>query len=91
MNNGSVTVGTTAVRITSNSAVLRQGLQVKAAAGNAGNVHVGKGTTVTAGTAAATDGFELSAGQGLFIPATAAHEYFAIATAASQKLYFAAI
>ena len=90
MQNGSVTVGTSATEILPNSkAVLTQGVQLKAAAANTGAIHIGNASNVS--FAGSNDGFELAAGQGLFVPLKNASNIFAIATAAGQKLYYLAV
>lgn len=52
-------IGTTAVQLTSTQDTT-SGVYIKASASNAGIIYVGN-STVTRGTADATDGFELSA------------------------------
>ena len=64
-----------------------KGIQVKAGPGNTGTVYVGK-SGVTAGSAVATDGTPLAAGEGLFIPTKDVSRVYAIASAAAQDLYW---
>jgi hypothetical protein len=45
-----------------------RGFQIQATAANTGKIYVSTLSTLTPNTAIATDGFELSPGQGLFIP-----------------------
>jgi hypothetical protein len=86
-DHASLTVGATAVALASSPSVLKRGVQIKAAAANTGKVYVGN-SDVTADTAAATDGFELSAGQGLFVPANDLKNVYVIASAAAQKIFY---
>lgn len=88
LNTGAVTVGTSVVAMSTNSAKLHGGVQVRAATTNAGIVYVGTRENLTAGTADATDGYPLSAGDTVFIPCDAESEVRAIASATSQKLFF---
>lgn len=80
-------VGTTAVQITATLTRCKRGVQVKAAAGNTGKVYVGN-ADVTNGTTDATDGFELSAGDGLFVPCFDASTVYVIGSAATQKVFW---
>lgn len=80
-------IGTTAVQLVSASTRVNRGVQVKAAAGNSGKVFVGN-ADVTNGSADATDGFELSAGQGLFVPTHDASNVWLIGSAADQKVFW---
>jgi hypothetical protein len=50
------------------SAPCPHGVQLKAGLGNTGNVFVSLNSAITTGTAVATDGFPLDAGETLFIP-----------------------
>lgn len=80
-------IDTTAVAIVATKTICRRGVQVKAAAANTGKVYVGN-SDVTNGSADATDGFELSAGQGLFVPTQDAATVYAIGSAAGQKVFW---
>ncbi len=64
-----------------------KGVQLKAGPTNTGIIYVGK-YWVTAGNAVATDGMFLSAGEGFFIPTKDLSRVYAIASAASQDLYW---
>ena len=64
-----------------------KGVQLKAGPTNTGIVYVGK-SGLTAGSAAATDGLPLQAGEGLFIPIKDVSKVFAIGSAAAQDLYW---
>ncbi len=88
---GSVGVGTSAAAVGASSQTVAAGVQLKADPANTGTIYVGFTSGVTAGTAGATDGFPLKAGDTVFIAAELAHHLdglYAIASAASQKLYF---
>jgi hypothetical protein len=88
---GRKVVGNTVVQVvTVTLADLVKGIQVKAGAGNTDIIYVGK-DGCTDGTAVTTDGMQLSAGQGVFIPVKDVALVYAIADAASQDLYWLAI
>ena len=79
------------VALTSTSSPLSYGIWVKAGTANTSKVYVGLSTSITAGTTDATDGYELSAGQEVFLPVyvvTNATAVYVIAAASSQKVYF---
>ena len=61
-------------------------VNLKAAASNTGYVYVGI-SGLTAGTNRATDGFELSAGQGLYVPIVQTGIVHLVANAANQLIY----
>jgi hypothetical protein len=79
-------IGATALQLTATSTKCT-GVYVKASAANTGTVYVGK-STVTANSADATDGFELSASEGVFITVNDPSFVYAIASAAGQSLFF---
>ena len=89
MNTGSVAVGASVVDLSTNTAKLTGGVQVTAAPGNTDVVFVGVRADLTAGTAAATDGYPLSAGDTIFLPVRSENEVKLIADAAAQTAYFA--
>jgi hypothetical protein len=88
---GSTSVGASAVEVTSSNIALYRGITIKAAAGNTGTIYVGPSSSVTAATNASTDGFELAAGDSITIPINNANVPYAIASAASQKVFWVAI
>lgn len=66
---GSTVVNTTAVQLVTSPTSVVYGVTVKAAAANSGTVSVGLSSSVTSGTSSpATDGYQLSAGQKIFLP-----------------------
>lgn len=82
-------IGTSAVQITTSDIKCIFGVLVKADDDNSGDVYIGpKG--VTAGTADATDGIRLKAGDSVFIEIDNANKVYAIGSAAGQKVYFVA-
>ena len=87
-------IGTSAVQLISTSTPVSYGVQIKAAAANASKVHVGFANTVTANADDTTDGYELAAGQEVFIPVAHsglnrdASNVWLIATGASQKVFY---
>ena len=80
-------IGGTALQLTTSEAPLRNGLLVRAATTNSGTVYVG-GSTVTADSAAATDGFPLLAGESVKVEADKASLVYAIGSATGQKVFF---
>lgn len=80
-------ITTAAVPIVATKTICKRGVQVKADSANAGIVYIGN-SDVTNGSADATDGFPLSAGQGLFVPAQDAATVYVVASAATQKVYW---
>lgn len=82
-----VTVGTSAVRLSSASVPCTRGVYVKAAPGNIGVVYVGASSGVTAGGTDATDGYPLSAGHEVYVPINDVNKLWAIASAVSQKIF----
>jgi hypothetical protein len=82
-------VDTTAEKLTTTSFVALHGVLVKAANANTGIVYVGN-RDVTAGTVEATDGFELSAGQSVFIEIDDPSKVYVIASAHHQKVFWIA-
>lgn len=87
-DHGSKSIGTSAAFLVTNAATrCLKGVQIKCADGNAGTVYIGK-SDVTANTAAATDGYPLAAGEELFVPTDDAADVFAIASQASQTVFF---
>lgn len=87
-SHGSKAVGTSEVALTATSDDENlKGILVKAASTNSGIVYVGK-TGVTANSAEATDGFELTAGESVFIEANDPSIIFVIASATSQKVFW---
>lgn len=87
INTVGVSVGTTVGAVSTNSRKLAGGVQIVAAASNTGVVYVGVRPNLTAGTNDDSDGFPLSAGESVLLPVSAESEVYAIADAASQKLF----
>jgi hypothetical protein len=90
---GSVAVGAAAVQVIATATPLRNGVRIVAANANTGKVYVGLSSAVTANSAAATDGYELAAGQSLWVdvwavPGGDLSNLYVIASAASQKAFF---
>lgn len=84
-------IGASAVRLVASSTPCPRGVQIKAAAANGGKVHVGLANTVTVNSADATDGFELSAGEGIFLAAADvadATDVWLIASTTGQKVFW---
>lgn len=87
-------IGTSAVLLTATSTPLTYGVGIKAAAANGGTVYVGFTSGVTANSADATDGYQLSAGDEVFIPKTItsnANTIYLIGSGAGQKVFYLAL
>ena len=80
-------IDTSAEQITSTSYPATVGVLFRADSGNSGLVYLGN-SDVTAGTDASTDGFPLSAGDGVFLQISNANLVYAIGSAVNQKIYF---
>lgn len=84
-------IGTTAVVLSTGEELAGKGILVKAASGNGAAVFVGRSASVTNGSSDATDGFELTANQGLEIETDETGDVFLIAASGSQKVYWMAV
>lgn len=87
-------IGTSAVQLTSTATPLTYGVQIVAAAGNGGTVYIGTANTVTANSSDTTDGYQLSAGDSIFLPrgyVEDASSIWLIGSAASQKVFYLVI
>jgi len=85
------TFSTSAAQLTATSTPVTYGVQLITDAANTGTVYVGFANTVTAGTAGATDGLPIPAGQNLLIPKSKvsdANAIYIIGSAASQKVFY---
>lgn len=87
---GSKTVGTAAVQLTATGTPLTRGVSIRAASSNAGKIYIGPASTVTALSAAGTDGQELAAGERQFVPIDDLSKVFLISDTAGQKITFLA-
>lgn len=87
----SVTVGLTAAQISPLSYQAIYGVQLRSASSNTGKIYIGNSLSVTALTAPATDGFVLTAGDGLFLPLSNVNLIYAISDTAAQILFFLVI
>ncbi len=76
-----VTVGTSAVQLDATGTATKFGVLVKALDGNAGTVYVGASGAVTTGT-----GYELGAGESVFLPVNNTNLIWALSSQASQKV-----
>ena len=77
-----VTVGTTAVQLTSTSTPLNAGIVVKADSNNSGNVYVGDSSVST------SNGFALAAGEGIAFEIDDASKVWVVADSSGQKIYW---
>ncbi len=84
-------ISTTAVQMTTTDFSCRRGVVIKAADANTGKVYVGFSSSITNDSADATDGIELGAGQSITLEIDNANKIYVIGSAASQKVFWAAI
>ena len=85
---GSKAVGGTAVQLLPVAMKVIKGVQLKADAANTGIIYVGYNPSVTAAAADTTDGFPISAGEGIFVPVEDITRIYVIASAAAQEIYW---
>jgi hypothetical protein len=64
------------------------GVQVKAYSLNSGNIYIGQSSGVTANSTEATDGYELTPGEGVFLPVSNTDLLYVIASASGQKAFY---
>lgn len=81
-------ISTSAVQMTSTNYPLRIGVTVKASSVNAGRIYIGDDNTVTQNLDANTDGFELSAGESVFIPTTNINNIYIVGSQSGQKAFW---
>jgi hypothetical protein len=81
------TVGTTAVQMHSGSILALTGVTVRSSPSNTAMIYVGP-STVTANTAAATDGIPLKIGESITLAITNINLIYLIATAAAQEVFW---
>ena len=79
-------IGTTAIQISS-ARKTTSGVYIKADATNTSPVYIG-GSTVTRGTADATDGFPIAASEWVFIEIADPSLIYVISSGTGQKVYF---
>lgn len=79
---GQLTVGATIVQLSSDPTPVTYGVTIKADAGNANNVFVGRVNV------SVTNGFVLDAGEEIFIPIRQLTKVYLIADAADQKVHW---
>jgi hypothetical protein len=82
---GSVAVGTSAVQVSTETSSIK--VIIKAALANTGILYIGK-LGVTANSAPATDGYELTAGTSIEIEIGNPAILYVIASAITQKAFF---
>lgn len=86
-------IGTSAVQLTTRNIVNRNGITIKAAAGNSGKVFIGDGNYITPGNLDGYDGYELSAKDSVTLPRSRwpnAASVWLIASGAGQQVFFEA-
>ena len=82
INYGQVTVGTTAVQLTSTSTPLNFGIVVKADSANTGKIYVGDSSVTT------TNGYVLEAGEGISFEIDDVSKVYVVADTDNQKVYW---
>jgi hypothetical protein len=87
LHHGRTVIGASAVQLIALMPSAIKGIQLKAGPTNTGIIYVGK-AGVTDGDTVATDGIPLQASEGLFVPIKDVTLLYAIASAASQDLYW---
>jgi len=90
-NNGSNRTVTGTASTLASAQPVSYGVQITADSGNAGTVYVGNNANITAGSAAATDGYQLAAGASVFIPKVVAADLsliYVIGSGGTQVVYF---
>ena len=87
---GSLAVGAAAVQLLPQKLAVLKGVQIKCDSTNTGLVYVGK-SGVTAASADSTDGIELAAGEGIFIPIKDVTKIYIISDTAAQEVYWMAV
>jgi hypothetical protein len=88
INTGTADVGVTVSALSADSRDLEGGVQIVCPTGNTGIVFVGTRSSLTAGTANASDGFPLNATDSIWLPANKESEVFLISDTASQTVSF---
>lgn len=83
-------IGLTALQMTATSTPAKKGVLVRAASTNTAKVFVGN-ATATAGSADATDGYELGASETVSLEIANANMVYVISTATGQKVFFVAV
>ena len=82
INYGQVTVGTSAVQLTTSSTSLNFGVVIKADPNNSGNVYVGDSSVST------SNGYLLTPGEGIAFEIDDASKVWLVADADNQKVYW---
>ena len=83
-------IGTSAVQISSTSVVASSGVTLRSALANSATIYIGP-STVTANTAAATNGIPLNPGESINMPLNNLNLLYAIATATGQEIFWMVI
>jgi hypothetical protein len=83
-------IGTSAVQISTTSVVASSGVTLRSSLSNNATIYIGP-STVTAGTAAATDGIPLNPGESITMPLNNLNLLYAIATATGQEIFWMVI
>jgi|TARA_R100001129_G_scaffold6759_1_gene5178 hypothetical protein len=84
-------IETTAVAITDTDLHCKRGIQIVADSSNSNSLYIGNDSSVTAGTAEATDGYPLAAGESIVLPVTDPNTVFVIGPAGTGKLFFVSV
>ena len=89
-DHGSKVTIPTAVQLTASSVKCERGVTVKASAANSGIVYVGN-SDVTKGTVNSTDGFELSAGNSIFIEVNNVNKVYVLGSDVGNRVSWIAV
>jgi len=89
-DHGSKLTEAAACQLTTSSVKCERGVTVKASASNSGIVYVGN-SDVTKGTTNSTDGYELSAGNSIFIEVNNVNKVYIIGTDVNHRVSWIAV
>ena len=81
-------ISSTPLQLTTLTIEAKRGVLVKADTDNDQPVYVGAGSGISAGTDYYTDGFPLSANEGVVVPTLNPNEIFVVCSGAGQKVFF---
>ena len=84
-------IGSTPLQMSTTDYDLRIGVTVKASSVNAGRIYVGTSSNVTQNTNPSTDGFELSAGESIYLPVNNINLVYIVASQSGQKAFWMGI
>lgn len=83
-------IALTPVTLVSASTPTSAGVTVKASVTNTNRVYIGTRSTITPNTNAALDGFEMAAGESVWMPVNDAIKIYVVANASGQRVFWMA-